>query len=275
MKPYFETENGVLYCNDGLKVMKSFKDEFIDLTITSPPYDNLRNYNGYDLDINKIIKELFRITKVGGVVVWVVGDSTIKGSETGSSFKQALEFINVGFNLHDTMIYEKNGPAYPSKNRYYSIFEYMFVFSRSGPEVFNPIKDRKNRWAGQKWSNKRSRRNVNGDLKSSSWEANQGGEYGTRFNIWRYNVGHGYSTKDKIAYEHPAIFPEKLAEDHILSWSNEGGQVFDLFNGSGTTFKMSLKNNRKFIGSEISEKYCEITKKRIKQATAQRSLPGF
>jgi site-specific DNA-methyltransferase (adenine-specific) len=238
-------------------------DNFLDLAVTSPPYDNLRNYNGYSFDFENTAKELYRVTKQGGVVVWVVGDATVNGSETGTSFKQALYFIQCGFNLHDTMIYEKNGPAYPSQNKYYQIFEYMFILSKGKPKTFNPIKDRKNLWFGQKWSKTRSRRNKEGVLKTQDWYKDEGNEYGVRFNIWRHNVGAGYSSKDDIAFKHPAIFPEKLAEDHILSWSNEGDLIYDPFGGSGTTCKMALINNRNWIMSEISEKYSEIAHERI------------
>jgi site-specific DNA-methyltransferase (adenine-specific) len=249
--------------------MRELPDKSIDLTVTSPPYDNLREYKGYVFNFEETAKELYRVTKDGGVVVWVVGDATINGSETGTSFKQALYFKEIGFKLHDTMIYMKNGPAYPSKNQYYSIFEYMFIFTKGSLSTFNPLKDRVNRWAGEKWSNSRSRRNKEGELKTGVWKADQGGKYGVRFNIWKYNVGHGYSTKDEIAYEHPATFPEQLATDHILSWSNEGDMVLDPFMGSGTTGKMATIHERKFIGFEIAKEYFDIAEIRINNAEGQ------
>ena len=252
-----------IICGNCVDIMKSFPNNCIDLTVTSPPYDKLRNYNGYHFDFKSTADQLLRVTKKGGVVVWVSGDSTIKGSETGTSFKQALYFKEIGFNLHDTMIYMKNGPAYPSSNRYYSIFEYMFILSLGRPRVFNPIKDRKNRWVGQKWSSKRTRRNKKGELTDGKWDPGQGGEFGVRFNAWKYNVGHNYTTKDKIAYEHPAIFPEKLAEDHIISWSGPGDLILDPLCGSGTTCKMAKLNNRDYIGIDESQEYCDISINRI------------
>lgn len=252
-----------IYNEDCLDTMKRMPDNFIDLTVTSPPYDNLRDYKGYSFSFEYIAKELYRVTKQGGVVVWVVGDALIDGSETGTSFKQILYFMDCGFNLHDTMIYEKNGPAYPSQDKYYQIFEYMFILSKGKPQKFNLIKDRKNLWFGQKWSKTRSRRNKKGELKTQDWYKDEGSEYGVRFNIWRYNVGSGYSSKDDIAFKHPAIFPEKLAEDHILSWSNDGDLIYDPFGGSGTTCKMALINNRNWIMSEISKDYCDIAHERI------------
>lgn len=252
-----------IHCENNLDTMSRMPDNFIDLTVTSPPYDNLRNYNGYTFDFENTAKELYRVTKQGGVVVWVVGDATINGSETGTSFKQALYFMQCGFNLHDTMIYEKNGSTYPSTNKYYQVFEYMFILSKGKPNTFNPIEDRKNRWFGQKWSKGVTRRNVDGELTFQNWKNTTDKQFGIRNNIWKINGGNGFSSSDEIAYEHPAIFPEQLAKDHIFSWSNEGDIVYDPFGGSGTVAKMSHLLKRKWILSEISKEYCEIAEKRI------------
>lgn len=242
-----------------LETMRKMVDGFIDLTVTSPPYDNLRSYNGYDFDFESIAKELYRKIKDGGVLVWVVGDATVNGSETGTSFKQALYLKEIGFNLHDTMIYQKNGSPYPEKMRYFQNFEYMFVFSKGTPKTVNLLQDRKNKWLGS-WG-KRSTRDKNGNLHVASEIICK--EYGTRFNIWRINNGSGYSSKDEIAFNHPAIFPEELAADHIKSWSNEGDLVYDPFMGSGTTGKMAKILLRDYLGSDISKEYCEIAEKRI------------
>uniref|UniRef100_A0A6M3LD61 site-specific DNA-methyltransferase (cytosine-N(4)-specific) n=1 Tax=viral metagenome TaxID=1070528 RepID=A0A6M3LD61_9ZZZZ len=272
MEPYYETELGKLYHGRFPDILAGLEIK-ADLVITSPPYDDLRKYGGKEFQFIPVADGLEHITKPGGIIVWVVGDSTINGSESLSAFKQAIYFVEkCRFNLHDTMIYQKNGPAYPSQNRYYQIFEYMFILSNGRPKTFNPIKDRKNKWFGQKWSNKRSRRNKEGILKDSEWSQSEGLEYGTRFNIWKYNVGHGYSTKDLIAYEHPAIFPEQLAADHILSWSNEGDTVMDIMAGSGTVVKMAERLKRKWIAVEIEFKYCEIIKQRIKNERKQLKL---
>ena len=240
---------------DCLGVMKTFSDACIDLTITSPPYDNLRDYKGYIFDFEGIAKELYRVTKEGGVVVWVVGDATIKGSETGTSFKQALYFKEIGFNLHDTMIYAKNNYPPLTHNRYEQSFEYMFIFSKSKPKTFNPIKieciHRGRVPSGTFYhSNKQNKPTPANNNKAVN-------TYKTKSNIFGYTVG---GKKDG----HPAPFPEKLAEDHILSWSNEGDIVLDPMCGSGTTLKMAKLNNRKFIGIEISPDYCKIAEARIK-----------
>ena len=240
------TSESKLILGDCLKEMKEIASESIDLTVTSPPYDGLREYNGYIFNFKETAKELFRLTKQGGVVVWVVGDATIKGSETGTSFRQALYFKEIGFNLHDTMIYEKSGMANPSSNRYHQIAEYMFCLSKGKPKTFNPIKDRENKYKGFQGG-------------EQSFRA----DFGMRFNIWRYATGGSNTSKDKSVFLHPAPFPELLAKDHIISWSNEGDMVLDPFMGSGTTCKMAKLNNRKYIGIEVSPEYFEIAKKRI------------
>lgn len=254
-----------IFCEDCLETMKRIPENSIDLTLTSPPYDGLRDYKGYSFDFENIAKELFRITKNGGVVVWVVGDSVLEGSESGTSFKQTLFFKEIGFRIHDTMIYEKNGAAYPANeksNRYTQIFEYMFVFSKGAPKTFNLIKDKKNRWGGSHSFGKTSQRNAKGDIEQRGTITVA--DFSIRNNIWKYNNGFGYTTKDESAYEHPAMFPEDLAADHIKSWSNENDLVYDPFMGSGTTAKIAMILNRNFLGSEISEEYVKIAEDRIK-----------
>jgi len=246
----------MLIQGDCLEKLKELEDSCIDLTVTSPPYDNLRDYNGYTFDFKGIAKELYRVTKEGGVVVWVVGDATIKGSETGTSFKQALYFKEIGFNLHDTMIYEKQNPIPLTHNRYEQCFEYMFVLSKGKPTVFNPLiedclykgiqSSRKTQRASESAKRKTDKIIITKDTK-------------IKRNKWTFTVGMKTDNGN-----HPATFPEKLAEDHILSWSNEGDTVLDPMCGSGTTLKMAKLNNRKFIGIEISEEYFEIAQDRIK-----------
>jgi site-specific DNA-methyltransferase (adenine-specific) len=246
--------------------MRKMDADSIDLTVTSPPYDNLRTYNGYSFDFESVAQELYRITKPGGVVVWVVGDATINGSETLTSFMQALYFKKIGFNVHDTMIYFRGSVTYPETNRYYPSFEYMFVLSKGKPKTTNLIADRINKHAGEKISG--TTRERNGELKEMRG-SNVGRivkSRGVRFNVWEINPGYMKSTKDKIAYEHPAIFPEQLANDHIVSWSNPDDIVLDPFGGSGTTAKMALLNGRRYIHVDISEEYCEIARKRIEYA---------
>lgn len=253
-----------IYCMDNVQGMKQLDNESVDLVVTSPPYDNLRNYNEFSFDFENVAKELFRIVKVGGVVVWVVGDATINGSETGTSFKQALYFMQVGFNLHDTMIYAKESVFVhdPRNKRYKQAFEYMFVFSKGTPNTYNEIKDKIVKNSGKAIKTQKGR-NPNGEKRFMK-ELVTMGEYQARFNIWSYYTG-SLSATDKIAFSHPAIFPEQLVKDHILSWSNEGDVVLDPFMGSGTTAKVARALGRKYIGFEISQEYVDLANKRLQE----------
>jgi site-specific DNA-methyltransferase (adenine-specific) len=256
---------------DSVKLMGNIPDNTIDLTVTSPPYDNLRTYKGkikktisyddYSFPFKDIAKELYRVTKEGGVVVWVSNDQVKNGGETGTSFRMALYFQEIGFTIYDTMIYHKNGPPFPESGRYSQVFEYMFVLSKGKPKTVNLIKDKVNRWAGHKNFGTPSARKENGELKKS--KAFTVAEYGTRYNVWYINNGKGYTTKDDYAFKHPAMFPETLAEDHILSWTNENDIVFDPMCGAGTTQKMAKLNNRNYIGFDIVQEYIDISNKRI------------
>lgn len=249
--------------SDSCDALKKIPNNFVHLTVTSPPYDDLRDYKGYnfnDSSLSTIIKELYRVTADGGVVVWVIGDATIKGGETGSSFRQALLFMDIGFKLHDTMIYEKNTSPFPARrngNRYTQIFEYMFVFCKGKIKTSHLICDKPNKWAGHTNWGKNTNRGKDGELKETT-DIKPVPDYSPRNNIWKYNVGKGFNSSDKESHQHPAIFPEQLAEDHILSWSNEGDIVLDPFCGSGTTCKMAKKNNRHYIGIDISKEYCDL-----------------
>ena len=255
-----------LYNGDCLELMKNIPDGSVDLTVTSPPYDNLRTYNGnidqWNFDkFKEIAKELYRATANGGVVVWIVADATIKGSETGTSFRQALHFMDCGFNLHDTMIYKKTKfpPIDPTTAyRYTGCFEYMFVFSKGKPKCCNYIKE-KCKHAGKRAVS--YQRSENDKLRYDRKEKNKNhivNDYKIKCNVWEYA---SCSVKG-----HPAPFPEQLANDHIISWSNEGDTILDCFMGSGTTGKMAVLNNRNFIGIELDKGYFDIAEKRINEA---------
>jgi DNA modification methylase len=254
-----------IICGDCLDVMSGFPDECIDLTVTSPPYDNLRKYQGYTFDFEGIAHELYRITKPGGVVVWVVGDATINGSETGTSFRQALFFKEIGFNLHDTMIYAKKNPIPLTHNRYEQQFEYMFVLSKGRPKTFNPLMQHcKSAGKKKSYGAEKHYEDTHGMRKRN--EIVTIGKARFLYNIWFMATGTDDRTK------HNAPFPGKLAEDHIISWSNPGDLVFDPMVGSGTTCKMAALNDRNYIGIDISEEYCELARERIRQHTAQLRL---
>ncbi len=245
---------------DCIEVMKNFDDDSIDMVLTSPPYDNLRTYKGYSFPFDAIAKELFRIVKPGGVVVWVVNDATINGSETGTSFNQALLFKEIGFNIHDTMIFKKRNPI-PQiyRKRYNNEFEYMFVFSKGQVLTHNPIMVpclhaglELNGTTYKNYSkNEQKREKMAKPVKSEK----------VKGNIWEYVVGK--NLEDQEAKGHPAPFPCELARDHIISWSNEGDLILDPMNGSGTTCKAAKQLGRNYIGIDISLEYCEIARNRI------------
>lgn len=254
---YFE------HCVSG---MKKISDEVIDLVVTSPPYDNLRDYKGYSFDFEAIADELFRILKKGGVVVWVVGDKIKNGNRSLTSFRHALYFQEIGFNVHDIMIYEKKNTPFMRSNAYTNCYEFMFVFSKGSPNTFNPLKKNTVRQGKERLVANKKTDGINNKV----WAELKPEK--TLTNIWEYAVGLGGSTNDKIAFQHPAIFPEKLAKDHILSWSNEGDVVLDPMCGSGTTCKMAKMTKRHYIGFDISAEYVELAKQRLKLLDIQFEL---
>lgn len=255
-----ELELDTIICGDNCEVMRLMPSESIDLVVTSPPYDDLRTYGGHSWDFYGVAWNLKRLLKPGGVIVWVVGDATKDGSETGTSMRQALHFQSIGLNIHDTMIYHRQA-ANPSGNRYWQNFEYMFVLSNGVPATANMLKDRRNKYQRMGGD---SVRQKDGTVAIGDRGGREFGEFGYRENLWYYAVGGG-NIGDAICHNHPAPFPEALARDHILSWSNEGDIVLDPFSGSGTTAKMAKHNGRRFIGIEVNPEYVEISRKRLEQ----------
>lgn len=255
-----------IICGDCSEIMKVIPKNTIDLVVTSPPYDNLRNYKGYSFPFEEIVKELFRIMKDNGIVVWVVGDRIANGNRSLTSFRQALFFQDIGFNVHDVMIYRKLNTPFMRSNAYTSCYEFMHVLSKKGPATFNPLMVKTKRSGYEMLVHNKGPDAVNkkvlGELKEEK----------VRTNIWDYAVGLGGSTKDKIAFKHTAIFPEKLAEEHILSWTNEHDLVLDPMCGSGTTCKMAKLHNRRYIGIDISKEYCEIARTRVNNTMIQKKI---
>ncbi len=255
-------------CIEGMNAMNA---ESVDLCITSPPYDDLRTYNDsskWDFNVfQDVAQALTRVLKPGGVIMWNVGDSTINGSETGSSFRQALYFMeSCGLKLHDTMIYEKTGSAYcsgPKSVRYTQIFEYCFILSKGKPKTINLIQDKPNKWAGiTSWGNAKTRK-KDGDMHDPGRKSNPIREFGVRTNIWRIKNSGGFGQSSKESYKHPATMPEELAQDHIITWSNPGDLVIDPFMGSGTTAAMAIQTERNYIGFEIDDEYYKLCQSRL------------
>jgi site-specific DNA-methyltransferase (adenine-specific) len=250
-----------IVCGDNLDLCKLIPNDTIDMCLCSPPYSDIRSYKGYTFDFPNLAKEITRILKPGGSMIWVVGDKTQKGSETLTPFRQAIYFKDVcGLNI-DTLIYKKDGISWPHKNVYHNCFEFMFLVSKRNPKTFNGIKDKKNSQAG-KTKKGRWERLKEGEVKFRN-ESYTVGEFGLRNNIWEYGVGYMKSTTDKIAFKHSAIFPDKLAYDCIYTWSNPGDLVLDPFSGSGTTCKQAKILGRNFIGLEISPEYVDISNQRL------------
>ncbi len=252
----------IIYNEDCLQTMKKMEDGVIDLTLTSPPYDKMRtSYVALPFEkLHEIASELYRVTKEGGIVVWIIGDQLKNFNESGTSFKHALMFKEIGFNLFDTMIFHKASTgAIGSIYSYWQAFEYMFVFSKGRPKTINLLVDKPNKLAGKITGG--NRRKINGEMCKRPGRITA--KFGRRSNVWTYQLGAGHSATDKIAHEHPAIFPERLADDHIRSWSNPGDLIYDPFMGSGTVAKVCKKIDREYIGSEIDSEYCDLARRRL------------
>lgn len=255
---------GRILCMDAIQLLRMLPANSIDMVLTSPPYDNLRAYKGYSWDFEGIARETYRVLKTGGVCVWVVGDATVNGSETLTSMRQALYFVDVcGFKMHDTMIYHRNGTTFPDSNRYLPSFEYMFILSKDIPCTANLLKERVNKYAGSKIV--KTQREASGVLvvSSSQRQGKENQKYGFYTNVWTIDIGYMKNTKDVIAYEHPATYPEELARRHILTWSNEDDIVLDYFMGSGTTAKIARNLGRKYIGCDLSPEYVALAQTRL------------
>jgi len=249
--------NSVFLTGDAAEQLGTLPDVCVDMVLTSPPYDNLRTYGGCPaFPFEAVAHELRRVLKPGGVIVWIVGDATINGGETLTSFRQALFFQQIGLKVHDTMIFQKNNFSNPSRNRYHQIFEYMFVFSKGAPKTFNPLLDRPNVCVGLGTLGKNTTRKRDGSFQTNARKTNT--PFGMRYNIWKGNTSGQENMCQRI--EHPATFPLWLARDHIATWTNEGDTVLDPMMGSGTTGVACHELNRHFIGCDIEPKYVEIAK---------------
>lgn len=262
-------KNIEIFNEDCVSHMQSMQENLIDLVVTSPPYDNLRDYNNsssWNFEVFKsVADQLYRIVRPNGVIVWVVNDASINNSETCTSFKQVLYFREIGFNLNDTMIWSKQETSFPDSNRYLQSFEYMFVLVKQSDladfkMTCNLIRDRKNSKAGVRVCG--TDRQIDGTLDKCSGELYRKhyDDYGIRYNVWNMHCAKG-----KELTGHPAQFPIQLAEDHIRTWSNIGDLVFDPFLGSGTTAIACLNQSRRFLGCEIDSDYFAIAQKRISE----------
>jgi len=242
-----------IICGDCLEVMAEMPNGCIDCVVTSPPYDDLRKYNGYTFEFEPISSELFRIMGDGAVLVWIVSDATVRGSETGTSMKQALHFKSIGLRLYDTMIWYKGVQTTPTEGRYYAAWEFMFVFSKGLPSCVTLLCDRANVSAG---SRRQSLRNCRKEKRVYGGKVFTTQPFGRRFNVWTVNP-------TCVKNNHPAVFPLQIAKDHIYSWSNNESVVIDPMCGSGTTCVAAKMLGRNYIGIDISEEYCQIARDRL------------
>jgi DNA modification methylase len=249
---------------DALEVLKGLAAGSVHCCVTSPPYDDLRSYGGYEWNFEGIAHEIYRVLCEGGVCCWNVGDSVVDGSETLTSFRQALYFKDsVGFRVHDTMIYEKTNFGHPERVRYHQLFEYIFVLSKGEPRCFNPIKDKPNAWAGTGPFGVSTMRQQNGDQKPV--KRNVIADFGMRGNVWRCKTAGQENVCTPI--EHPAVMPSELARGLILSWSNPEDTVLDPMCGSGTTCIAALELGRNAIGIELSPDYIRLAERRCATVT--------
>jgi DNA modification methylase len=259
--PYYEESGVTIWHGDNCDVLGQFPRESVDLVVTSPPYDDLRTYGGHSWDFYGVSWQLSRVLKVGGVIVWIVADETTDGSESGTSMEQALHFRRLGLNLHDTMIWNKGSFTGVGSMavRYGPVSEFMFVLSKGRPAMFNPIRDRKNIYAGQ-IGKANGVRLPSGEMLQKTHHGREMEEYGQRFNVWTLPPEQSNNVR-----QHPGQFPERLAADHIVSWSNPGTLVLDPFVGSGTTLAAAKRLGRKAVGIDIEESYCAMAVKRLAQ----------
>lgn len=263
-------ENQVICC-DCLEGMRGLPGECIPLTLTSPPYGGIRTYDGHDeWDFMAVARELHRITVEGGVVVWVVQEQIIDGSESGETSRQRLAFADIGFRIHHTMVMARSSGFQTSKIRYGRPLEYAFILSKGRPRHFSPIRDKRNKCAGE--TRNKTNRNPDGSLvRAGRWTTRP---FGVRGPVWPYHTGKHHNAEEGYAHDHPALMPERMAEDHILSWSKVGELVFDPFAGAGTTLKMARLNFRRYLGFEANREYVEIARRRLRDAEAGLSPPG-
>lgn len=253
-------------CGDSSEVLSGMETDSVECCVTSPPYDKLRHYGGHTWNFEQTARELYRVMVSGGIICWNVGDSMVNGSETLTSFRQALFFKDVcGFNVHDTMIYEKSNFGHPEKVRYHQLFEYVFILSKGEPRCFNPLRDKPNAWAGTGPFGVSTMRMASGEQKEK--KRNVIADFGMRGNVWRCKT----AGQENIctAIEHPAVMPSGLARDLILSWSNHGDVVLDPFAGSGTTARAAIELGRKTIAIEINPDYIPMIE------AACQTTPGF
>ena len=254
----------ILHNNDCVKVLPYFKDS-VDLIITSPPYDDLREYGGHEFNFRAVADAIIPALKDGGQMAWIVQDAIRNYQETGNSFRQALYFQEHGLLLHQTIIFQKANESGKSHTRYAEVTEYIFILTKGRPKTFNPIIDKPNAEANTRQSNTNKGRNKAGELGSyvGSYTVPK---FSKRINVWRYNTSR-MAPDFKDAHKHPAIYPLALGHDLVTSYSNPGDLVLDPMCGSGTTIRAAVNLDRNAVGIDIEPSYIELAKRRMSQLT--------
>jgi site-specific DNA-methyltransferase (adenine-specific) len=256
-----DVELNKVYQQDCIVGMRKIPDGAIDLVVTSPPYDNLRDYNGYSVDLNETGKNIYRILKDGGVAVMVIQDQTKNFGKSLTSFRTIVDWCdNVGFKLFECVIYRKNGTEGAWwKNRFRVDHEYMPIFLKGEkPQYFNKDSLKVKSKHGGKIMTGFANRKTNGETGKSITKAIN--EMKCRGTVWDYLMA---GDKDPVKRKHPAPFPDKIPFDFINCFCPPNGIVLDPFVGSGSTVVGAKKLNRSFIGFDISEEYCNLTRKRL------------
>ncbi len=252
-------------CCDCVEGMSRLLNDSIPLTVTSPPYDRVRLFAPWDFE--RVAEELYRVSEPGGVVCWVVQDGFEKGGRTLTSFKQTLHFSRLGFLLWDVLIVVAKSYQLPTKGRYVSLFHYCFVLTKGRPNTVNLLRDKPNKCAG-KMKRTWHRRSPDGSMRRGLLPQPIA-LYGRRSNVWDYATGFNTTTKDREAFAHKALMPEKLARDLIVSFSRPYDVVLDPFAGAGTTAKMAMLTGRRWLGFEIEPEYVALACERLRKAERQ------
>lgn len=252
-----------IICGDAVEVLKTLPDESVDLVVTSPPYDELRVYNGFSLDLHAVGVELYRVMKDGGIVAMVIQDSTKDFGKSLTSFRTIVDWCdNIGFKLFETCIYHKNGTEGAWwKSRFRVDHEYMPIFLKGRkPQYFNkePLKI-PSKHGGKVMSGSGNRKTDGTTTAVVRREINPMKCRGT---VWDYLMA---GDKNPLKRRHPAVFPDKIPFDFIKCFCPEGGVVLDPFVGSGSTAVMAKVLERKYIGIDISREYCDLAEERLEK----------
>ena len=250
-----------IICEDNITYLKTLPDECIDFVITSPPYDALRDYNGYKLDLHGLGVELLRVLKDGGICVMVIQDSTRDFAKSLTSFRTIVDWCdNIGFRLFECNIYNRQGTEGAWwKKRFRVDHEYMPIFLKGKrPQYFDKENIKIPSKHGGKIMTGANIRTKNGQTGSRKVKINPTKCPGTVMTF-----GNTCGGESKLKSKHPAVFPNMLAYDMIECFCPEDGTVLDPFNGSGTTTLAAKCLGRNYIGIDVSEEYNKIARERL------------